>query len=368
MNSEDRSRTLWKKHKNGKIGYWTGYVTPGDFGAWLVTMEFASGPHDAKQVSTELITEGKQGRSVYEQAVFRLNSRTKNKLDSGYVTSYDQAKNSDHISDAQGRVKPMLAQKFKDYRKKLDPFDTYVQLKYNGHRCLIMNDGGRILALSRNGKEIPGIPHILENMSLEPGQILDGEVYCHNWKLQEIASAAKKLQRASYELKYIAYDMVDTEHSFSSRLRMLQKLHEENQAAKEQFIVAPTILLGSKSLTDLLHKSIERGFEGLILRPDGTPYEIGRRSSSLLKVKTVEDSEFEIVDIIKSKDNWGILICKLPSGGTFKVSAPGTIQNKVKILECKDEYIGQMVTVEYSELTQDGVPFHPVAIGFRNDL
>lgn len=353
-------RILFKKHKTGKVGFWHGWVEDDS----LVVMEWAAGPNDSRQRSEERIYEGKQGRTIYQQAVFRLDSRTSNKIDAGYQRTEDEAARAEFVTDALGHAKPMLAQKFKDYKRPLDPNNTYVQLKYNGHRCLIFNDGKRHIAVSRNGKEIPGIPHILDNLDLEPGQIIDGEIYCHGWKLQTIASAAKRYQEASKQLSYVAYDMVNTELGFLNRYTVLSKHTPLADGVK----VAPTIKLGNRSITELLEQSIQHNYEGLILRLDDVPYEIGRRSSSLLKVKALHDAEFQVIDIVASKDGWGILVCRIPDGGTFKVSAPGTISEKEKVLKNKDLYTGKQVMVEYSELTQDGVPFHPVALSFREDL
>ena len=48
------------------------------------------------------------------------------------------------------------------------------------------------------------------------------------------------------------------------------------------------------------------------------------------------------------------------------VSAPGNMDDKVRILTEADNYIGKSVNVKYSNITKDGVPFHPVATAFRS--
>jgi hypothetical protein len=54
-------------------------------------------------------------------------------------------------------------------------------------------------------------------------------------------------------------------------------------------------------------------------------------------------------------------------GVTFKVSAPGTLENKKHIWDNQESFIGQFVTVEFFEWTLDGRPLHPVAIDFREE-
>lgn len=349
--------TLYKNHKN-KIGFWRGWTEEGK-----IIIEYASGVHDSAQRVEEVIHEGKQGRSVNEQAVFRLQARINSKLDAGYVKNYEEALLTP--TDALGQLKPMLAQKLSDYKGKIDEDNAFIQLKFDGHRCLIGNDGGQIFAYSRNGKPMPGIPHILESIQIPEGVILDGEIYRHGLKLQQIASLAKKLQRGSSELNFIAYDYVSDER-FSDRLESLKQL--ESQLGEHTKIAATKKLSELESLKATFNKAKAAGYEGLIMRLNNTGYESGRRSSSLLKIKQAEDSEFIVIDIIPSKDNWGILVCQLENGGTFKVSAPGTMAEKTRILQHKELFIGRAVTVEFSELTATGVPFHPAAIAFREDI
>lgn len=345
--------TLYKNHKN-TIGFWQGWVEND-----TLIMEYASGIHHSIQRVTEKVLDGKQGRSIHEQALFRLKSRMNSKLDAGYVLSYEDAK--EPPTDATGKIKPMLAQKFTDYKKKIQDDDAFIQLKYNGHRCLITKQDGQIFAYSRNGKDMPGIPHILAEIDIPDGTIIDGEIYRHGMRLQEIASACKKLQPVSKMLQYVAYDIV-LPYSFSERL---DELKQQNLGSFTR--IAPTKRLNEiADLNDSMRKALKAGYEGLMMRIDGTIYEAGRRSSSLLKIKQFDDAEFYVVDVTPSKDGWGILHCLLPNNSTFKVSAPGTMYEKEFVLKNKDQFIGQLVTIEYSEYTADGVPFHPVAIAFRN--
>jgi len=349
--------TLYKNHKN-KIGFWRGWCDENK-----IIIEYASGVHDSPQRIEELIHEGKQGRSANEQAIFRLTSRVNSKLDAGYVMTYAEATVAP--TDALGQTKPMLAQSIKDYNKTIDPNNAFIQLKYNGHRCFIGNKDGNVFAYSRNGKPMPGIKHIVESMKIPDGVVLDGEIYRHGWRLQEIASKCKKLQMDSLQLNFVNYDYVSTD-PFSERIQSLKSL--KDALGPHTKIAATKRLSEIDNMKSALEKARASGYEGLMMRIDGAGYEAGRRSSSLLKIKKFDDAEFIVVDVLSSKDGWGILVCQLPNGGTFKVSAPGTMYEKANVLKNKELYIGRAVTVEYSELTAAGVPFHPVALQFREDL
>lgn len=342
---------LYKNHKNGKIGYWEAWTE-----GRTLYMQHATGLNDQPQLVTETIFSGKQGRSIEEQAAFRLRSRANSKIDAGYVASITEA--SSAPTDADGKTKPMLAQKFKDYKKEIDTTKAYVQLKYNGHRCVIMMTENGAIAYSRNGKPSPGAQHILDGISLPVGTILDGEIYCHGLKLQNISSLVRKNQSESKSLYYVLFDVI-VPRPFSERFVMMQDMRSELGASVK---LAPTRRLDQISSIDgSLKKALESGYEGLIVRLDGKPYECGRRSDQVLKLKQFMDDEFTVIDVLKSKDGWGILVCQLPNGDTFKASAPGTVYEKEYVLRNKDKYIGKRVTIEFAEYTSDGKPFQPIA-------
>jgi DNA ligase-1 len=229
---------------------------------------------------------------------------------------------------------------------------------------MVTRQNGKTFAYSRQGKIIDTIDHILEDMEIPEGVTLDGELYCHGESLQTISSWAKRLQENTKKLKYVVYDVIDTGSGYTDRFHWLKErpFYQENVVE-----LSPTFRL-TKEVGLALKTVKAMKYEGLILREPKKPYEPGRRSSSLIKVKSCIDAEFPVVDIIPSADGWGILVCQMPNGNTFRVSAPGTIGMKTHTLEHKEDFIGRNVTVEFAEYTKDKVPFHCVATGWREDL
>ena len=118
----------------------------------------------------------------------------------------------------------------------------------------------------------------------------------------------------------------------------------------------------------MLETALFAGYEGLILRDKNAKYEVGTRSKGLIKVKRFDDREYKVIDVVSSNDGWGILVCVTDQGKIFRVSAPGSMSNKTQILNEKDSFIGLNVTIQYANLTPDGIPFHPVALRFREDI
>lgn len=346
-------KTLYAKDNNGAIREWSiGFVDDQIF--------ISHGQHKGEiQTKYEEVEDGKAGRSRLEQIKSRMDSRINAKKDAGYVESLEQAQNEQR-TNAAGLLKPMLAQPIKNIRN-ANYAGSFVQYKYDGNRCLITNQGGDLIAYSRNGKRLENLDHILKDIYIPEGMTLDGELYCHGFPLQTIISWIKRKQAHTEKIKFHAYDIIEN-MAYIHRLDILKNL--ELHGASE---VVPTWLINSFDESQHFFKEARSaGYEGAIIRLDDFGYEDGKRSKGLIKVKEWMDAEFSVIDIHESRDGWAILECALTNTKTFTVSAPGTMKEKRYVLENKDFYILRSVRVEFAQYTKDGIPFHPVAINWRN--
>ena len=218
------------------------------------------------------------------------------------------------------------------------------------------NSGGQIVAYTRNGKPITTIGHIMEDIQIPEGTILDGELYAHEESLQTIVSWIKREQEDTKKLRYICYDTV-ADVSFAERVDLL---YDFDLSGYTQ--VAPCYKSTSEGeAIEYFNDFRSQGYEGAILRWGAAGYEDGKRSKSLLKMKAWHDMEFEVFGVEVSKDGHGILNCKTVEGAWFKCTAPGTHKQKAHVAEFPELYIGRIVTIEYAYLTADRIPFHPVA-------
>jgi len=309
---------------------------------------------------TETIKEGKGGRNIFQQVQLRVKARVRGKLDSGFkYTQKDLIKGNTNQLDL---PMPMLATHLKD-AKRINYDDLWIQPKYDGHRCLITNSG----AYSRRGKPIETIPEILESFAHIPdGVVLDGELYAHGYKLQTIASWAKRRQKDTLKLRFFWYDVINTDLPYNQRGAWINNL-----PADEHWVEKVPTWKYDKEVSPGGYCMImrEQGYEGAIARVGSSMYLPGKRSKELLKIKTRFDAEFECVDVIPNRDeSQGILIVKTLDGRKFKTLAPGTNHEKLKTYQEKEKYIGKFVTCEYAELSEDEIPQHCVATRWRKDL
>jgi len=315
--------------------------------------------YGVKQQQIEDIELNQSGRSMKEQVYLRMESRINKQKDKGYCETIEEARASIGLN-ASKLLKPMLAQTYDGKRSNRNGFWQY---KYNGHRCLITRQGDELIAYSRNGKPINTVNHIFEGMDIPEGVTLDGELYIHGKPLQTISSIVRRVQPDNAKLSYIIYDSISSK-VFSDRFNMLQTYKIGNNA-----ITAPTFKGYTSNLaSNLSIKEVQaKGFEGLMFRDNNKPYEPGKRSSQLLKAKISDDMEVRVLKISPSKDGWAILHCVTPDLKFVSVTAPGTMEQKYEIYENAHVYVGKMLNIEFAELTKDGVPFHPVAIAFREE-
>lgn len=343
--------TLYKIGANDQVLQWS-------IGADNNVLVMQYGQLDgAIQTKTEVVEVNQSGRDLDAQVALQLNSRLNKQIDKGYCFSIEEAKANKGLNSL-NLLRPMLAKKavdVKDISK-----DSWLQYKYNGHRCLITNIDGEYIAYSRNGKVISSIGHIVDKLSIPEGHTIDGELYHHGTSLQTIGSWIKRNQDDTKKLKFIAYDTI-LDKPYIDRLGELHNYGTDTSVIE----IAPIMVYSEHSIGEQLDIAIDQGYEGLMIRQNYYGYDAGNRSKSLLKVKQHLDQEFLVINIHESKDGWAILECLLPNNQTFRVSAPGSISNKKAILLNKLQYIGKYINVEFFDWTNDNKPFHPVATYWR---
>ncbi len=360
-NITNKEYTLYMKDANGNIRYRKIY----NYGQTIYRESAVVGGQH--QTVSDFIPFGLAGRTLQEQIDLKMNSIVNKLIDKGFVHSIYEAELI-KPTNSLGLPRPMLAKRIDRVNlSKIDFSNAIIQHKYDGHRCMIAKVNGRIIAYSKNGKELTAIKEIISAAGeiLDDGKILDGELYCHGLSLQKISSLAKKRQPETESLSFICYDIVSSE---SYPLRSIEVEGITYKSSGPYIICAPKLkakYLSLPSLFELRDESIALGYEGLIVRIDGYGYEDGKRSMQLLKVKKCEDAEFLVKDIIPSKYEWAILVCIAKNGKTFTATSPGTEDEKKECYINKNNFIGRHVTLEYANLTDDGIPFHPVAKCWR---
>lgn len=353
---------------------WEIWVTCRSDGAGIIHLRY--GLKDGKkQESGEVINAGKNiGRSnattPFQQAVAEAKSRWEiKKSRKGYGETVQE-------SAAVRKVSPMLAKVYKDHTKKIDWGTAFAQPKLDGFRVLAHVCDGKVRLTSRENQPLDALVHIKKVLQQaasahfkgDHSVIFDGEAYCHGMSLNQISSACKKKSDLSKKIQYHIYDHADTE-AFEARCSFVQTFL--GVCTADCLVPVETVKVRSEAeLMTCQAEYLKQGYEGAMLRHSRAGYEAGKRSVSLLKVKTWVDNEFVVVDYKEGRGKFAgvpIYTCETEDGNPFEVVAPGTMEEKQELWAAREECIGKLLTVQYIYMTKTDkpVPFLPVAHAFR---
>jgi len=338
-------------------------------------------------------------------------------------------------ADGLEMLPPMLAQKRED---DIDFSDVvYAQTKYNGVRAVVMrvwvetvpaninpddptanteprvvyhagpvpNTVKRIVMYSRRRGIYPEFDEIKteadaifdfhdefvkQHPEFKGRLFLDGEIYKHGEKLQDIAGTARNTNKA-IDLKYYIYDLFIAENTalkYAQRKVLFDAIAARFPATKH-IVFAPTVQVHNNAEVKALYARFKaEGYEGAMIRLN-RPYTYSFNDyhcNSLLKMKALDDGEFKVVGFTSGTHgkNAGtlLMICEAANGKQFNVSLKDFTlpDSKAKFKEMsrveengktvfENKYKSRMMTVYYEELSKDGVPLRAnTELYIREDL
>lgn len=366
MKSHQFYPMLYKRTKTGDIQVWHAEREEGSYrsitgkiNGKMVTSEWTR--CDAKHIGK------KNELGAAEQANAEVEATYTKKLRQDFHMSVDRIDNVTRFS-------PMLAAKFGDVVDRIpDEEVLYFQPKLDGFRCIATKDG----LFTRDGLKILTAPHIEEALSnaflRNPSLIFDGELYNHDLHndFNTISSVLRKkspgpadLLRSKTLAQYHMYDLPAMgTHPFIDRYNRLCELltylvTTSTGEADTPLRIVETVAGKAEDAVDYLNKFLGQGYEGAIARRNA-PYE-NKRSKTLLKVKKFLDEEFQLVGLEDGRGNRaGIAaraILQLPDGREFAAGIIGSHEYCRDLLKNKDQYVGQMATVQFLNYTPGGVP------------
>lgn len=181
--------------------------------------------------------------------------------------------------------RPMLAT---PWDKPFDDDGWWFEIKWDGYRGIVGNDGGRIRATSRRGLDLTGAFPELNNLSLPPDVVVDGEVVAFDddgrpsfSALQTRTGFGGKRTGEPRPTTYVAYDLL-------YQGRPLIDLPYEERRARLGALELPLPILDPEPTQGagvaLFDAVQERGIEGIVGKKLGSRYFPGRRSAEWRKV------------------------------------------------------------------------------------
>lgn len=286
---------------------------------------------------------------------------------------------------------PMLAQEFDKRKQSVETKAVFIQPKLDGVRAVAHSRTG--VLWSRNRVQFTAPAHISAELqalfatlradtgSDSPfcdGDVwLDGELYTHGKSFNEVSSLVRqktvKDRALLSTLQYHVYD-VFLAAPYAVRLQALERIRAALRPGSSIVVVdtlraAPPNVLAA--VMDAHGVFTAQGYEGAMVRLDSpTPYQEGKRSPELLKVKTFMQEDFVLEKLMPetgAEHLVGVVLVKDPVKPEVRFGARPAMTKAEREHLWDVAHPGDIVTVKFFDYTPDGVPRFPVALGIRAD-
>ncbi len=257
----------------------------------------------------------------------------------------------------------------------------YVSRKIDGARCIaIVDSNGDTTFYSRTGKEFDTLGVVRDGIkSLGVVDVVfDGELCLvdedGNEDFQGVMKQLKKKDHTISNPSFKIFDMISHDEFYSKKGRYNKPYSIRYNNLREVMknnTCACLSVLGQEKINDDDHfaewtkRAKEYGWEGLMLRAD-EPYK-GKRSKDLLKYKSFNDDEYEVVDVemgpfryvLNGREQEETMLSCVTikhKGYDVRVGSGFTIDQRQEFYQNPKKILGKVITVQYFEESknQDG--------------
>lgn len=365
--------TLYKRRKDGKIQQWTIF-----YGCDCMLTE--SGIYGMTLTRRNMtVKTNSTGRSLEEQIAFEAKSKwdakKKSDLMSEDINLVDSVEGArfmlaeeyhpdrvNWVGIEQGFVKPLIAQ------WKLDGVRAQAFVGGDSSVRLLSRENNEFMFLENIKKEVYWFVKIVTDMGFSVIAV-DGELYNHSIGFNRTAGIVKSTVNRSHDehlIKYYIFDIVIENVLQEQRLFIIHSIFQSYKFSYLERVLCYKVFTPDDVVT-FHSRFTEEGYEGIMLRMQGTYYEYSR-TYSIMKHKTFPTMEVPVVDATEAEgEDTGtvVWICQAPNGQLFNVRPKGKREERRAFYDQRDDYIGKMLTIKYQALSEYGVPRFPVALIFR---
>ena len=263
----------------------------------------------------------------------------------------------------------MLAHDGAKHPKKIKG-DCLVEYKYDGVRVIAIVKKGVATLYSRNGKIFNNFPHIENALSKDKYNniVFDGEIMSDDF--QALMKQVYRKSGAQTDDAYLAlFDLLPLKefNEGKSNLNSIERKAELNKLAKtfdeaiklvDYEIINFDEEAGQEKFASMNKEALDKGFEGLMIKPNDNYYE-SKRSHAWLKIKPFIEVTLKVVDIQegsgKHEGKLGAFHVEGEDDGKFfslSVGSGLTDDDRERFWSAKDKLIGRMVEIRADAITQ----------------
>lgn len=255
-------------------------------------------------------------------------------------------------------------------------YPCFVQPKLDGIRCVYFPHLKQFIG--RNGRIIPNL-NLHDHFEINTDMILDGELYDHSLKFNDIVSVTSSDEKSIPEgFRFVVFNALTKEE---------WEKQECTTTYLEQTDIISTIVSTSKNIEAItnyeakcpeqamhLHYSfLSKGYEGSMVRNKTSKYQWKRvriNEGVLIKIKPFDLVDAEVTGFYEGTSKYqsmlGGLTVRLENGIMTDIGSGFTDSERQEYWQHKDKLIGKWIVVKYTELTPDNNLRFPIFEGFRD--
>ena len=245
-----------------------------------------------------------------------------------------------------------------------------VEYKYDGVRVIGIVKNGKATLYSRNGKIFHNFPHIENALSKTEynNMVFDGEVMSDDF--QALMKQVYRKSGANTDDAYLAlFDMLPLKEfnsgkSLLNTIERKEELNKMSQTFNEEIKLVDYEIInfdekaGQVKFSTMNKEALDKGFEGLMIKPTKNFYEC-KRSHAWLKIKPFIEVTLKVIDI---QEGTGKHAGKL---GAFNVEGEDddkffslsvgsglTDEDRERFWKAKDKLIGRLVEIRADAITK----------------
>jgi bifunctional non-homologous end joining protein LigD len=281
------------------------------------------------------------------------------------------------------------------HEKVFDKAGWLFELKWDGYRAIAEIENQTIKLYSRRGNSFAAdYPAIMKALkSFTDDVVLDGEIIALKDGHPDFYTLQNH-EKSKAPLQYVVFDLLYRNgHDLRNK-----PLKDRKKILREIFPKHPNLLISEhveENGSSLFERARKEGFEGIVAKEALGSYHQGRRSTSWLKIKNIQEQEAVIIGYTEprgSRKHLGALVLGAYDNGLLKYighSGGGFTETELKELKSilrertleqspidekvpdnspitwvEPRYVCQ---VKFTEWTPDGRMRHPIYAGLRRD-
>ena len=263
--------------------------------------------------------------------------------------------------------------------------EIYYSFKIDGVRCWsVVENNGKVIHLSRNGKEFPNFQKFNEHLVQLAADLISRSKY-YTYPIvfdSEVSSGDKKLMSVMTQLRRLnaidtsifimnIFDIPHENLPFKMRHSILAEIM--NNRPDSNFKVLEYVKLAKNDVNEvnkLASSATKKGYEGLVLTLANLRYIFGGRTRYCCKVKPFKTIDVKVVGILTGSE--GEMLNKVTAligeykGKQIKIGSGFSM--KERELFAKNPPIKKKIEIRYKEETPLGSLLEPRFIRMREDI